>query len=353
MSALVAFLALVVCSHGVPLPAGMPEALLDEGGASPLDAAPPAVVASDVAANPEAHPASTEKSWHPFIDKAPKSALKKGRTFLPKTAAQFRAPTSMKDQGEAKVERALKKAEDIHRPSMYMQKEMATSKLREIGEDAKKTSSEWPQGKPRHYLVKKHASPEWPLGKPTFKVSKHALQLKSKRIWQDGKPPQPQGEEVLLEEQQGGDRQSDDDYDPIQDMLAANGWSRDVLTRTNPSPPSEEAETHKVDEAHHSNNHHSSQQQDESGDDDDDAKDLGESAAVEEEYKASPPVVRPRVSKASGPKKSVGSHSHINKAKAKKDFDTSRTIAIQKHEGDAEDDLLSTSSEDVDGADAP
>jgi len=336
--------------QGVPLPVDQELLLLDEDVSSLDSVAPKAKVAAKkhvLRKNGMGTIDGSRGSWFPFVNKAPMEALVKGRTFLPKTATEFQKPVSFKDKGLDSVQKELAQAENIHARSKYLQKvhaeEVKAAKLKAA--QAKKKAKAQEKREKR----KKKPNVLWPLGKPTFKPSQTSLQLKNKKVWRADGPIQ---DDVFL--------QSDDTYDPIQDMLEANGWTKDVLSThaaSQEQPVQEDTST-----VSHSDVARTVEQHSEG----DDARDLGESANVEQDDHDSATANRSRA-RASAPHASAPplystaetvTNSDVNTAE--KDYDTSRSVrTTHKHtprNGDDEhsfDDLLTVDSDSMDGADAP
>jgi len=159
--------------------------------------------------------------WKPFVDKAPKEALNTKRTFLPKTAKAFRLNNMKKiyEKGkwkaspeEKRIEESLKKAEDPNRETK-VEKMMHQSELRE-SKDVKSNELGFVAGEKK---------PQWPL---------KATKRKSKSFdarWPFGKPTIE-----LLQDSESDSEDQDEQHieklnDPVQDMLAANGWTADML----------------------------------------------------------------------------------------------------------------------------
>lgn len=178
---------------------------------------------------------SLADGWKPFVDKAPKRALKPGRTFLPMTAKQFKlvlhgaskAHPWGTDKGEEAIEHSLQNAENVHRRSMYM------ARVHEENVKARKAKRLRKLEREKELKDAPKVNPMWPLGSVTTKsFRKRDTSLASKRRWNahqsdlgESRSPEDSGNEQH-QDQLG----EDSEYDPVQDMLAANGWSRGMLT---------------------------------------------------------------------------------------------------------------------------
>jgi len=150
-------------------------------------------------------------TWKPFVDKVPKSALNSRRTFLPKTQKAYRPDKKMVEQDKdvARIGRELSKAEDVHASSSFMQ----TIDEQEL-KDSKEPS---PSKGPVNWPLKKSkaASARWPFGPP---VEDTVTLL------------QDENEDEDKDVNRDSDNSDSDDYDPVQDMLKANGWTADMLS---------------------------------------------------------------------------------------------------------------------------
>jgi hypothetical protein len=150
----------------------------------------------------------SKNTWKAFVDPVPKAALNPKRTFLPKTAKAFQLPGKVskknpwgRDRGEERVEAALTSAEQVNKPSKFMAKIQKEEK------------------KPDHNLpltsLKTGVAPGQ-MGEGNKKKKKLTKKEKQEKLaWPLGRPVPT----LFLDESYG----ASDAYDPVQDMLRANG----------------------------------------------------------------------------------------------------------------------------------
>merc|ERR1719247_2993679 len=106
-------------------------------------------------------------TWKPFVDKVPKQALDKKRTFLPKTAPQFKAPTNLyHDDAVSNILHKLKQAETlktVNSPDTLLKDSLGETSGLAYKQDKSVM-------KPVKHLSKtKDAdSLRWPFGKPSY-----------------------------------------------------------------------------------------------------------------------------------------------------------------------------------------
>lgn len=241
-------------------------------------------------------------SWQAYADKAPKKALNSKRTFLPPTLQEYKAPASASQL--TSVDQIVNELHQAEQNSAHEKMSMSGQLKESIGGIEKDRTVNYKEDdsilKPAK-TADEETSVRWPFGRPGLRDEVSLLQRSSGSDDDDiGDTNDDEQAEAESDEHpdlgesmdEAGEaeetsssrhRQSDTqaplfDYDPVQDMLQANGWSPSVLQNKKAASRVRTSRT----ESRHRGAHDEDADRDE-GDEDEDEDDEGEDDDGEED----------------------------------------------------------------------